>query len=99
MITKKMATKKGKKRGPPPTGKGTLIGVRLHPHELTELDAWRDEQADTPGRPEALRRRAGFAAAPVKKGGMRRTYLRADEQSPGSKPAPMKRGRRAKAAR
>lgn len=40
-----------KKRGPPATGKGTLIGVRLQPPELAQLDAWREEMT----RPEAIR--------------------------------------------
>jgi hypothetical protein len=45
-----------KRRGPAPTGKGTLIGVRLQPPELSELDDWAARQSDTPSRPEALRR-------------------------------------------
>ena len=28
------------RRGPPPTGKGTLIGVRVQPDDLAALDAW-----------------------------------------------------------
>jgi hypothetical protein len=40
-----------KKRGPPATGKGTLVGVRMHPPELAQLDAWREEMT----RPEAIR--------------------------------------------
>jgi hypothetical protein len=46
-----------KKRGPPATGKGTLIGVRLQPIDLAALDAWIDVQ-DEPklSRPEAIRR-------------------------------------------
>jgi metal-responsive CopG/Arc/MetJ family transcriptional regulator len=45
-----------KRRGPRPTGKGTLVGVRLQPHLLTPLDAWAAAQADEPGRSEAIRR-------------------------------------------
>jgi hypothetical protein len=48
--------KKGKKRGPPATGKGTLIGVRLQPPELALLDEWAAAQEDKPSRPEAMRR-------------------------------------------
>jgi len=48
--------KKGKKRGPPATGKGTLIGVRLQPLELARLDYWIAAQEDSPSRPEAIRR-------------------------------------------
>jgi hypothetical protein len=40
-----------KKRGPPATGKGTLIGVRLQPPDLAELDASREDMT----RPEAIR--------------------------------------------
>jgi hypothetical protein len=29
-----------KRRGPPPTGKGTQVGERWHPLELAAIDAW-----------------------------------------------------------
>jgi hypothetical protein len=46
-----------KKRGPKPTGKGTLIGVRLLPGLLRPLDEWIANQPDPkPSRPEAIRR-------------------------------------------
>ena len=46
-----------KKRGrPKTTGKGTLIGVRLLPAPMQQLDQWIASQPDTPSRPEALRR-------------------------------------------
>jgi hypothetical protein len=45
-----------KRRGPAPTGKGTLVGVRLQPNELGKLDAWIVDQDDAPSRPEAIRR-------------------------------------------
>jgi hypothetical protein len=45
-----------RRRGPPDTGGGTLIGVRIQPEELELLDRWRAGQADKPGRPEAIRR-------------------------------------------
>tara|TARA_R110000787_G_scaffold83794_1_gene180059 strand:+ start:1090 stop:1275 length:186 start_codon:yes stop_codon:yes gene_type:complete len=45
-----------KRRGPAPTGKGTLVGVRLQPDQLGKLDAWREGQDDKPTRPEAIRR-------------------------------------------
>ena len=45
-----------KKRGPLPTGKGTLIGVRFQPAPLGSVDAWAATQADRPSRPEAIRR-------------------------------------------
>jgi hypothetical protein len=46
-----------KKRGPKPTGKGTLIGVRLLPDVLQPLDKWISERPDPkPSRPEAIRR-------------------------------------------
>jgi hypothetical protein len=44
-----------KKRGPPATGKGTQIQVRLQPEDLSGVDAWREEQDDAPTRPEAIR--------------------------------------------
>lgn len=46
-----------KRRGPKPTGKGTLIGVRLLPPLLDTIDAWIAAQPDPkPTRPEAIRR-------------------------------------------
>lgn len=48
------ATKK--KRGRPATGLGQLIGVRLQPDALSQLDAYRDAEGDAPTRPEAIRR-------------------------------------------
>jgi hypothetical protein len=45
-----------RRRGPPDMGGGTLIGVRIQPQELELLDRWRAGQADTQGRPEAIRR-------------------------------------------
>jgi hypothetical protein len=45
-----------KKRGPPATGKGELIGVRLQPAALAQLDTWISHQDDKPSRPEAIRR-------------------------------------------
>jgi hypothetical protein len=45
-----------KRRGPAPTGKGTLVGVRLQPDALARLDDWIARQADEPTRPEAVRR-------------------------------------------
>jgi hypothetical protein len=44
-----------KKRGPAPTGKGTLIGVRLQPPQLSAIDAWAASQEPQPSRPEAIR--------------------------------------------
>jgi len=41
-----------KKRGPKPTGKGSLIGTRLQPGLLERLDEWRGNLT----RPEAIRR-------------------------------------------
>ena len=45
-----------KKRGPKPTGVGTLIGVRLLPGVLKPLDAWIERHPEPkPSRPEAIR--------------------------------------------
>ena len=44
-----------KRRGPAPTGKGTLIGVRLQPSHLKALDAWIASQDVPLTRPEAIR--------------------------------------------
>jgi hypothetical protein len=55
-VLSRKRVKKGKKRGPPATGKGTLIGVRLQPPDLVRLDEWAAAQDDQPSRPEAIRR-------------------------------------------
>lgn len=47
-----------KRKGPAPTGKGTLIGVRLQTEQLAAIDAWRSHQPDKLSRPEAIRRLA-----------------------------------------
>ena len=50
-------TKSEIKRGRPrSTGKGELIGVRLLPLPLANVDAWAAGQPGKPSRPEAIRR-------------------------------------------
>jgi hypothetical protein len=44
-----------KRRGPAPTGKGTLIGVRLQPSQLKALDDWIARKPAPVTRPEAIR--------------------------------------------
>jgi hypothetical protein len=58
-----------KKRGPPATGKGEPILVRLQPAQLAALDAWIARQDAQLSRPEAIRRLLEIALAvsqPVK---------------------------------
>lgn len=50
-----------KRRGPPPTGQGVPVLVRLHPPALDALDTWRAAQADAPSRPESIRRLVDLA--------------------------------------
>lgn len=45
-----------KRRGPPPTGVGTPVQVRMSPDQLARLDKWVKAQPDKPSRPEAVRR-------------------------------------------
>ena len=45
-----------RKRGPPATGKGLLVGVRLQPPQLHALDAWIATQPKKMSRPEAVRK-------------------------------------------
>jgi metal-responsive CopG/Arc/MetJ family transcriptional regulator len=46
-----------KKRGrPKTTGRGTLVGIRLHAPTLAAIDEWASRQDDEPSRPEAIRR-------------------------------------------
>ena len=45
-----------KRRGrPKTTGKGTLIGVRLHRADLADLEHWISRQTEKHTRPEAIR--------------------------------------------
>lgn len=53
-MTKSTTVLTQKKRGPAPTGKGVLVGVRLQPAMLTAVDKFVDEQAGI-SRPEAIR--------------------------------------------
>ena len=58
-----------KKRGPPATGKGEPILVRLQPAQLAGLDAWIARQDAQLSRPEAIRRlleQAFAVSQPVK---------------------------------
>jgi len=45
-----------KKIGRPPTGVGTLIGLRWHEPALKAIDEWRRQKADLPSRADAIRR-------------------------------------------
>jgi hypothetical protein len=55
MKRQSVITQKKKRRGPPPTGKGELIGVRLQPPRLAALDEWIGRQEIARTRPEAIR--------------------------------------------
>jgi hypothetical protein len=59
----KLKTPQRKRPGPPPTGKGTQVVVRLQPKLLAAIDGWIAEQDPPPTRAEALRR---FAARVLK---------------------------------
>jgi hypothetical protein len=45
-----------KSRGRPATGQGMLVGVRLQPDQLDDLDMWTKKYAPDLSRPEAIRR-------------------------------------------
>jgi hypothetical protein len=44
------------RRSPPFSGRGTLIGVRLHHPQLARVDAWLEFQEVKMTRPEPIRR-------------------------------------------
>jgi hypothetical protein len=69
-----------KRPGPAPTGKGTLIGVRLQPAYLVALDAWIAKQTTPVTRPEAIR-------------AMMETILHILSKDPGEKPAKKAKGK------
>jgi hypothetical protein len=51
-----------KKRGPPATGHGQPIVVRMHPPQLKALDSWIAQQPPPfPSRPEAVRKLVDLA--------------------------------------
>ena len=51
-----------KRRGPPATGKGEPVVVRMHPPMLAGLDEWIAKQKQPfPTRPEAIRRMVEIA--------------------------------------
>jgi hypothetical protein len=52
-----------KKRGPPPTGKGVPILVRIRPPLLRTLDEWIGNQEVSITRPQAIRRLIEIALA------------------------------------
>jgi hypothetical protein len=52
---KRQTVRTKKRRGPAPTGKGTLVGVRLQPDRLAAIDAWIAEHDASMTRPEAIR--------------------------------------------
>lgn len=55
-----------KRRGPAPTGVGTLIGVRMLPDALADLDAWIAKQKEKPTRPQAIRQLVATALSKQK---------------------------------
>lgn len=57
-----------KKLGRPATGQGKMIGVRLQPSALAQLDTWIGKQPKPkPSRPEAIRRLIGLGLEAAKK--------------------------------
>jgi metal-responsive CopG/Arc/MetJ family transcriptional regulator len=56
-MAKQQTVQPRKRRGPPPTGKGTPVQVRLQPDLLAALDAFiKGAPKPKPTRPEAIRR-------------------------------------------
>jgi hypothetical protein len=64
-----------KRRGPVPIGVGTLVGVRLQPDQLADLDSWIKRQDATRTRPEAIRQLLGIGLGSSK---VARTQKRSD---------------------
>lgn len=55
MATNSYPQSQRRRRGPKPTGKGVLIGVRLQPDLLSALDRFAAKEYGALSRPEALR--------------------------------------------
>ena len=63
-MKKKTVIPQKKKRGPPATGKGAPIVVRMHPPMLAAVDGWIARQSQPfPTRPEAVRKLVDAALA------------------------------------
>jgi hypothetical protein len=89
-----------KRRGPPPTGKGTLIGVRMLGRPLAELDAWITSQDEAElSRPEAIRRLVELGLAVPRHSDRTRRLGRSLDLGTMAKiePAPATTGRRSRA--
>jgi hypothetical protein len=81
-MARRSAITQKKKRGPPPTGKGTLIGLRLEPAALARVDRWAASQKDHPSRPEAIRRLVELGLASTERAGARtRKAVKASEMA------------------
>ena len=55
MVVMTVQPQSRRKPGPPATGKGTPIQVRLQPEQLQRLDDWIEEDGGRFSRPEAIR--------------------------------------------
>ena len=70
-MARRSVTVRKKKRAAPPSGKGTLIGLRLAPATLARVDRWAASQQDHPSRPEAIRRLVELALGIAQRAGVR----------------------------
>ena len=70
-MARRSVTVRKKKRAAPPSGKGTLIGLRLAPATLARVDRWAASQQDDPSRPEAIRRLVELALGIAQRAGVR----------------------------
>ena len=74
----KQTIRERKKPGPAPTGKGVLVGVRLQPRTLSDLDSWAFGRPELISRPEAIRRL--LEASLAKRDDRRRNALTPEER-------------------
>ena len=70
-MARRSVTLRKKKRAAPPSGKGTLIGLRLPPATLARVDRWAASQQDDPSRSEAIRRLVELALGIGRRAGAR----------------------------
>jgi hypothetical protein len=59
-MTRKEKMLAKKRLGRPRTGINPTIGVRMPANEIAAVDEWRNQQADKPSRPIAIRRLVGL---------------------------------------
>src|SRR5436309_13281883 len=84
-MARRPVTTQEKRRGPPPTGKGTLSSLRLAPELLARVDRRAASQKDGPSRLGAMRRLVELGLAVGLRAGVRTQNTSQGAQTAGQK--------------